>query len=90
MLKVLLASIIFVGLCVIGLGVNIFFRNKPFPETEVSRNKDMRRLGIKCMHQLDSELHKAGEAAKEETGELCDGDFDEACESCTLYRYERQ
>jgi len=97
MLKVLLAAIVFVGLCVVGLGVNIFFRGKPFPETDVSKNKDMRRLGIKCMHQLDSELHKAGgrrlgsgAGGREEAGSICDGDYDEACESCALYKYEKQ
>lgn len=30
------------------IGFNIFFRKKSFPETEVGRNRDMRRLGLTC------------------------------------------
>ena len=48
-MKVFLAAILFVGLCVLGLGFNIFFRKGGhFPETDISKNKDMRRLGITC------------------------------------------
>lgn len=36
---------------------NIIFRkNGKFPETEVSRNENMRKLGIKCMGELDEEI----------------------------------
>ena len=35
-MKVFLAAVIFVGLCVLGLGFNIFFRkNGRFPDTEI-------------------------------------------------------
>ncbi len=30
------------------LGFNIFFRNVRFPETEIGRNKAMRKLGLSC------------------------------------------
>ncbi|MFO7869729.1 MAG: hypothetical protein R6U95_10575 [Bacteroidales bacterium] len=48
MVQVFLIALVFVGLAVVGLGVNIFFRKKKFPETEVGQNKDMRALGLSC------------------------------------------
>ena len=90
-MKVFLAALLFIGLCVLGFGVNIFFRGKPFPEGEVSRNEDMKRLGIKCMHQIDSEIHdrKPSRDAKRTEG-ICDGKYDASCESCALYKYEKK
>lgn len=90
-MKVFLAALLFIALCVLGFGVNIFFRGKPFPEGEVSRNEDMKRLGIKCMHQIDSEIHSrkpTREAVDPER--ICDGKFDASCESCALYKYEKK
>ena len=49
MLKVFLISLVVVGACVFGMCFNIIFRKDgQFPETEISRNKDMRKLGITC------------------------------------------
>ncbi len=48
MLKLFLLVLVLVALAFLGLGINIIFFKKPFPETEVSRNKDMYRLGIRC------------------------------------------
>ena len=48
-MKIFLAALVFVGLSVFGLCFNIIFRkNGRFPETEISRNKEIRKLGIKC------------------------------------------
>ena len=45
MFTVFLAALLFVGLCVLGLGVNIFFRKGgKFPQTDISGNDAMRRL----------------------------------------------
>lgn len=90
-MKVFLAALLFIGLCVLGFGVNIFFRGKPFPEGEVSRNEDMKRLGIKCMHQIDSEIHDRKLTRKAKTAEgICDGKFDASCENCALYKIEKK
>ena len=84
-MKVFLAAILFVGLCVLGLGFNIFFRKKPFPDGEISTNKDMRRLGIKCAKQEEMEmLQKQIKGRKK-----CDGKFSDACASCALYGLEK-
>ena len=44
MWKVFVAAVVFVGLCVLGLGFNIFFRkNGHFPHTDISTNPKMFR-----------------------------------------------
>ena len=49
MWEILLAALVLVGLGVIGLCFNIIFRkNGRFPETEISRNKEMCKRGIVC------------------------------------------
>ena len=50
-MKTLLAAIIFVGVAVLLLGVNIFFFHRPFPDGEISTNPEMRKQGIKCAKQ---------------------------------------
>lgn len=48
-MQIFIAALLFVGLSIIGLCFNIIFRkNGKFPETEISRNKEMRKLGIRC------------------------------------------
>ena len=49
MLKIFLLSLAVVAVCVVGMCFNIIFRKDGrFPETEISRNKEMRKLGIRC------------------------------------------
>lgn len=79
-MKTLLAAIVFVGLAVILLGVNIFFFKRPFPDGEISTNPEMRKRGIKCAKQEELEMLAAQKGKK-----LCDGNVSEACASCSLY-----
>ena len=83
-MKTLLAAIIFVGLAVLLLGVNIFFFKKPFPNGEISTNPEMQRRGIKCAKQEELEMLAAKGGNK-----ICDGKFSDACRSCALYQYEK-
>ncbi|MCM1176776.1 MAG: hypothetical protein NC308_05530 [Clostridium sp.] len=54
---ILLAAIILVGLCVIGLCFNIIFRKDGrFPDTEISHNKEMRKRGIVCAKEDELRL----------------------------------
>ena len=77
--KTLLAAIVFVGLAVLLLGVNIFFFHRPFPDGEISTNPDMRKRGIKCAKQEELErLQGKG------SGRVCEGNASEACRSCYL------
>ena len=86
-MKTLLAAILFVGLAVILLGVNIFFFKKPFPDGEISTNPEMRKRGIKCAKQEELEMLAAQKKGKPEH---CTGEFTDACRSCALYEYEKQ
>ncbi|MDA3819952.1 MAG: hypothetical protein PF590_05780 [Candidatus Delongbacteria bacterium] len=48
-LKLIILAIVFVGLSVVGLGVQVFFsKKKKFPATHIGANKNMRKLGIRC------------------------------------------
>ena len=79
-MKVFLAAVIFVGLAVLLLGVNIFFFRKPFPNGEISTNPEMKKRGIKCAKEEELEMLAAQKGKKPG----CDGNVSEACASCTL------
>ena len=84
MLRVFLAALLFVGLCVLGLGLNIFFRkNGHFPDTEIESNPAMKRLGIKCAKQEEIELWAKSKGGRRPEG--CDGNYSDACKSCALF-----
>ena len=52
-MEIFIAAILLVALCVIGLGVNIFFRKDgKFPETEIEHNVEMRKRGIRCARKM--------------------------------------
>ena len=78
-MKTLLAAILFVGIAVILLGVNIFFFHRPFPDGEISTNPEMRKRGIKCAKEEELEM-----LARQKGKKVCDGNYSEACASCSL------
>ena len=80
-MKTFLAAVIFLGIAVLLLGVNIFFFHRPFPNGEISSNPEMRKRGIKCVKQEEMELR--GKKKK-----LCDGEYSDACASCSLFNKE--
>lgn len=84
-MKVFLAALLLVGICVLGMCFNILFRkNGEFPEYEVSKNREMRKLGIRCMHEQDEDIHgKHGNRAKDHN---CNGQFSDACKGCSFYK----
>ncbi|MBO8453317.1 MAG: hypothetical protein IAC07_01170, partial [Bacteroidetes bacterium] len=48
-MKIFIAALLLVGISVIGLCFNIIFRkNGQFPDTEISHNPAMKKLGIRC------------------------------------------
>ena len=83
-MKTLLAAIVFVGLAVLLLGVNIFFFHRPFPDGEISTNPEMRKRGIKCAKQ--EELEMLADQKRRRKG--CDGNYSDACATCGLYNKE--
>ena len=85
-MKTFLAALIFVGLAVLLLGVNIFFFKRPFPNGEISTNPEMQKRGIKCAKQEELEMLAAGQKGKPAH---CTGEFTDACKSCALYELEK-
>ena len=82
-MKVFLLALAVILLCVFGMCFNIIFRKGgEFPEYEVSKNKEMRRLGIRCMHEEDA----LSRGKKAEVPARCSGEITEACEGCALYK----
>jgi len=75
MWPVFLVVLVLVGLCVLGLGVNILFFKKEFPKYDVGSNEQMRRLGIRCYKDEDAALHR----------KVCSGEQSDACKDCQLY-----
>jgi len=52
--KLLLLSVIFLPIAFAGLGIRLILKpSGRFPETHVSRNKEMQKLGIKCAQKTD-------------------------------------
>ena len=60
MWQVFLVVLVLVGLCVVGLGVNILF---------FGSNEEMRRRGIRCFKDEDAALH--GKACSGNPSEAC-------------------
>ena len=75
MWPVFLVVLVIVGLCVLGLGVNVLFFKKAFPKYDVGSNEEMQRLGIRCYKDEDAELQ----------GKSCPGKQSEACQDCKLF-----
>lgn len=56
-MEILIAAIILVALCVFGMCFNIIFRKDgKFPETEIEKNVEMRKRGIKCAKEDEIKL----------------------------------
>jgi len=48
MLQLIVIVTTLVALSLLLLGINIFLFKRKFPETEIGRNKNMIRLGLRC------------------------------------------
>lgn len=56
-MEIFIAAVILVAICIIGLCFNIIFRkNGKFPETEIERNTEMRKRGIKCAKEEELKI----------------------------------
>ena len=81
-MKIFLAALILVAFCFVGLGFNIIFRkNGKFPETEISNNKNMKKLGIKCAKE--EEMKMWGD--KKRAAGSCEDLGCSACAGCELH-----
>lgn len=56
-MEIFVAAIVLVALCIFGMCFNIIFRkNGKFPETEIEKNVEMRKRGIKCAKEEEIRL----------------------------------
>lgn len=83
-MKVFLAALIVLGICVFGMCFNIIFRRKDFPQSDIGSNEQMRNLGIRCMREEELERISKEKAA------ACPGTYTDACAGCGLYNLERK
>jgi hypothetical protein len=80
-----LVTLVLVGLGVFGMCFNLLFRKDGrFPEYEVGSNKEMRRLGIRCMKEEMEDLDRK----ERPLHAACTGSTDPSCEGCSLYQKE--
>lgn len=86
-MKVFLAALLLIGAGVFGMCFNIIFRKKDFPQTEVGHNDEMKKLGIRCMREVDDEIF-GSKGKKTEQG--CTGEFSEDCVGCGFYSIEKR
>ncbi|MBO6173386.1 MAG: hypothetical protein J6N80_08505 [Bacteroidales bacterium] len=81
-MKTLLAAILILAIAIALMCVGIIFKGK-FPETEVSKNENMRRLGVKCMHEQEKELF--GTERQRQRSKSCTGTYSDQCAGCGFY-----
>jgi len=74
-MKVFLAALVLLAICVFGMCFNVIFRKKDFPHYDVGSNEEMRKRGIRCYKDEDAALHNG----------KCSGNYSEACKECSLY-----
>lgn len=68
----MILSSVLIGIAMLGLGISMLIRpNGRFPETHISRNKEMRKRGISCAQDTDIGCKP--------------GDGVEGCAGCSLH-----
>ena len=78
-MKVLLAAIILVGLCVVLLSIGILLK-RGFPQYDIGSNEKLKARGIVCYKDEDAALHKP---------KACSGNYSDACADCALFKQKR-
>lgn len=75
-MEIFIAALLLIALCVFGMCFNIIFRKDgKFPETEIEKNKEMRKRGITCAKEEELKLW----GRKDNDRPDCS---DDACASC--------
>ena len=82
-MKTRLAAILILAIAIALMCVGIRVKGK-FPETEVSRNENMRKMGIRCAKEEEEELLRKGKRA--EDAKSCSGNYSDACLGCDYYK----
>ena len=85
-MKVFLAVLILVGLCVLGMSIGILM-NRGFPKSDVDDNEELRKRGIQCFKHEDARLQKEGKLGERF---VCDGLYSESCKGCSFFEQEKK
>jgi hypothetical protein len=83
MFKLLIITLILVGIALLGLSFRLMIKKKSkFPEKRISHNKEMRNIGISC-YKTQDKLERMRKAVHS-----TDGEYDLSCNcddnSCTV------
>ena len=82
-MRTLLAAILILAIAIALMCVGIIVKGR-FPETEVSKNENMRKLGIKCMNEQEKELF--GSERQRRKSKSCTGVYSDSCIGCGFYK----
>ena len=82
-MRVFLAALLFLGLGVLGMCVAILFKKGGrFRATDVGGSEAMRKMGIRCMKEVDEEYFGKGETRPQGS---CTGTPSPDCAGCAFY-----
>ena len=74
----LIVAVAVLILAVLAMGAAVFFTRKgKFPDGEISRNRELRKMGITCVKEEELRLWRKGKASKP-----CP---EGGCEGCAFY-----
>ncbi len=85
-MKVFLAAVILVAICVAIMCVGILFGRK-FPSSDVDDNPELAARGISCYAREDARLR--GEDRKRPAVQ-CGGEYSASCKGCAFFDFEKQ
>lgn len=85
-MKVFLLCLAVLAVCIAFMCFNIIFRKDgEFPDGEISRNKELRKLGIRCAKEEEMRLWGDGKTNEKPT---CGDSTCSECASCGFYKKE--
>ena len=85
-MKVFLATLVLIGLCVLGMSVGILMK-RGFPKGDIDDNEELRKRGISCFKHEDARLR--GKASGKVSA-ACTGEFSDACRGCSFFELEKK
>ncbi len=86
-MKVFLISAAVLLVCIAFMCFNLIFRkNGEFPDGEISHNKEMKKLGIRCVKEEEMRLW----GKKDKTKPSCSDSSCSECASCGFYHKEEE
>ena len=85
-MRIFIAALVLVGLCVLGMSVGILL-HRGFPKSDIDDNEELRKRGISCYKPEDARLQKEGRLGERFA---CDGTVSESCKGCSFFELENK